>query len=108
MGLATPHNFLIQPGVGTSSLMIKWPVRWEWPLPIMLPFRLSRDPLKVASPMGLATFKLRKVASPVGLATPHNVTFQAASRPLESGQSYGTGHFQIENSGQSGGTDHSP
>ena len=44
--------------------------------PETLPFRLSRDPLKVASPMGLATLKWRKVASPVGLATPHNVTFQ--------------------------------
>ena len=131
MGLATslkswPENGTDQLNISNfkpyTSLMIKWPVRWDlpilnpekwpvrwdWPLPITLPFSLSRDPLKVASPMGLATFKLRKVASPVGLATPHNVTFQAVSRPLESGQSYGTGHFKMEKSGQSGGTGHSP
>merc|ERR1712218_279393 len=99
-----------------TSLMIKWPVRWDWPLPIASGFSLSRDPLKVASPMGLATphsFRFQpvsrpfesgqshgtghfiddQVASPMGLATPHSFRFQPVSRPFESGQSHGTGHF---------------
>merc|ERR1712192_302080 len=79
MGLATPHNFLIQP-VSTRS--------------------------DNGKSQGTCHFYKTKLASPMGLATPHNFLIQPVSTRSDNGKSHGTCPFFKEKIGKSHWTCH--
>ena len=56
--------------------------------------------------MGLATLDLLKMASPMGLATFEKVSGGLKGDVMGSGQSHGTGHFRFAKNGKSHGTGH--